>query len=238
LSSVVAATCAAQIAGAESGRAGLSTVKGGKSRLGGRPTHREAEERMTRLLDVAQRQFLATGYRETSLDKIAGAAGIAKKTLYRHFDSKAGLFAAILGRLRDAWISELRGIVLVSDQPEQVLRAVALHLLDVGTRREMLELQRLLLLEAHRFPDLARSIYDQNGSLRGMEPLLSYFRAAVAEGVLKIDDVALATEQFSFLVLGGIREQLLLGAARRPGATERQRISRQAVHIFLAGCRA
>lgn len=206
--------------------------------LGGRPTRLEAESRLMRLLDVARRHFLAAGYRETSVDGIAREAGIAKKTLYHHFGGKAGLFTAIIETLRRSWIAELRDIVLMPHRPEQVLEAVALHLLDVGTRQEMIELHRLFLVEAHRFPDLARSNYDKDGSPCGMEPLSSYLRTAVAEHTLKIDDVALATEQFTSLVLGGIRSRLLLGAARRPSAFERHRIARQAVHIFLAGCKA
>ncbi len=207
-------------------------------KLGGRPTRQEAEARLTRLLDIARRHFLAAGYRETSVDGITREAGIAKKTLYHHFGSKAGLFTAIIETLRRSWMAELRDIVLVPRRPEQVLEAVALHLLDIGTRREMIELYRLFLVEARRFPGLSRANYDKDGSPRGLEPLSSYLRAAVAEGVLKIDDVALATEQFTSLVLGGIRGRLLRRAARRPGASERHRIARQAVHIFFAGCRA
>ena len=191
---------------------------------------------MTRLLDIAQRHFLTAGYHETSVDNITREAGIAKKTLYHHFGGKAGLFTAIVKALRRSWISELGDIVVQSRHPSQVLEAVALHLLDVGTRREMIELHRLFIVEARRFPDLARGNYDQDGSPSGMEPLSSYLRSARAEGALKVEDVALATEQFTSLVLGGIRGRLLLGVGRRPGPSERQRIARQAVHIFLAGC--
>jgi TetR/AcrR family transcriptional regulator, mexJK operon transcriptional repressor len=207
-------------------------------KAGGRPKRQEAERRLKHLLDIAQRHFLAAGYRETSVERIAREAGVAKKTLYHHFGSKAGLFTTILEALRHSWIVELRDIALVSRRPEQVLEAVALHLLHIGTRPEMIELHRLLLLEAHRFPGLTRNSYDKGGGSRGIEPLSDYLHAMVAEGILKIDDVALATEQFTFLVLGGIRGRLLLGAAKRPNAPERRRIARQAVRIFLAGCKA
>jgi AcrR family transcriptional regulator len=214
------------------------TAPARRAKIGGRPTLKEADVRMTRLLDIARRHFLAAGYRETSIDGITREAGIAKKTLYHHFGGKAGLFTAIIETLRRSWIAELRDIVLVRRRPELVLEAVALHLLEVGTRREMIELHRLFLVEAYRFPELARGMYEKDGSPCGMEPLSSYLRAAVAQGMLKIDDVVLATDQFTYLVLGGIRARLLLHAARRPGASERQRIARQALHIFLAGCKA
>lgn len=203
-------------------------------KTGGRPSHHEAERRLKRLLDIARQHFLAAGYRETSLDNIAREAGIAKKTLYHHFGSKAGLFSAILEALRETWIAELRNVVLKSDQPQIVLESVALHTLDVGTRAEMISLHRLVVAEAHRFPEIVRGNYE-NGAPRGMEPLANYLRNAVATDTLALNDVPLAAEQFTYLVLGGIRTRLLLGAARRPNLTERRRIAEQAVRIFLAG---
>jgi AcrR family transcriptional regulator len=208
-----------------------------RTRAGGRPTAQESEVRLRRVLAVAQRQFLTAGYRETSMEGIAREAGVAKKTLYDRFGSKAGLFSTIVETLRRSWIAELSGIVLESNRPEQVLEQVALHLLDVGTRPDMIELHRLLLIEAHRFPELMRGYYGRERGLRGMEPLADYLRAAVADGVLELDDVPLAAEQFVYLVLGGVRARLLLGAGkRRPREAERAKIARQAVRIFLAGC--
>ncbi|MGU7773041.1 TetR/AcrR family transcriptional regulator [Burkholderia sp. MR1-5-21] len=207
-----------------------------KTKSGGRPTRQESERRVQRVLDVATRQFLSGGYRETSLDGIAREAGVAKKTLYGRFGSKAGLFATILDTLRRAWVAELQGLVLEAGRPETVLETVALHLLEVGTRPDMIEWYRLLLRDAHRVPELIRGYYGKGGGLSGMEPLSDYLRAAVDAGGLTIDDVPLATEQFVYLVLGGIRTRMLLGAARRPNAAARTRIARQAVRIFLAGC--
>ncbi len=206
-----------------------------QTKAGGRPTRQESEARRQRLLAIAQRRFLTGGYRETSLESIVREAGIAKKTLYHQYGSKAGLFATILGTLRNSWIAELSDIVLDSHPPKPMLERVALHLLDVGTRPDMIALHRLLLTEAHRFPELIGSHYDKKGGLRGMEPLADYLGRAKADGALKIGDVALATEQFLYLVLGGIRARLLLGTTRRPAPALRRRIAREAVQVFLAG---
>nr|WP_242540129.1 TetR/AcrR family transcriptional regulator C-terminal domain-containing protein [Trinickia mobilis] len=148
------------------------------------------------------------------------------------------MFGAIVETLRRSWIAQLGDIVLDSRRPEQVLEKVALHLLDVGTRPDMIELYRLLLIEAYRFPELINGYYDKQGGLRGMEPLSDYLRSATADGVLQLDDVALAAEQFLHLVLGGVRARMLLGAGkRRPSPSERNRVAHQAVRIFLAGCK-
>jgi AcrR family transcriptional regulator len=210
---------------------------GRKVKAGGRPTLKESEVRLQRVLDVAKRNFLLAGYPETSLDDIARESGIAKKTIYSRFGSKAGLFSAILDPLRKSWIAELQHIIIKSKRPESVLEAAALQLLDVSTRAEMIELQRLLLVESRRFPDLISGQYDKRGRLTGMAPLADYLRLEAHDGKLQLEDVGLATEQFAHLVLGGIRERMLHGVAERPDARERMHIAKQAVRIFLAGCR-
>jgi TetR/AcrR family transcriptional repressor of mexJK operon len=207
-----------------------------RAQAGGRPTREQAEQRLLRVLQVAQDAFLSAGYADTSLDTIARESGVAKKTLYQHFGDKAGLFAAVLTCLRNAWIAGLQNIVVEDKDPCAVLEAAAQHLLDVGTRTDMLELHRLLLIEARRFPDLIDGHYGRRGGLVGMEPLSAYLRSATQRGLLHFDDEALASEQFVYLVLGGIRSRILRGACRRPNAQMRARIARQAVDIFLHGC--
>lgn len=206
-----------------------------KAHAGGRPTREDAEARQLRMLDVAQSAFLAQGYAEATLDGIARDSGVAKKTLYEHFGDKAGLFAAVVQRLRHAWTAGLHDIVIDSTDPGLALQGAALHLLDVGTRSDMIELHRLLLIEARRFPDLINASYDERGALVDMTPLSSYLRRAAEEGLLQFDDVDLATEQFVYLVLGGIRTRILRGVSSRPDAKTRARIAHQAVRIFLHG---
>lgn len=213
-------------------------VAPGSAKRGGRLTRREAEESVKRVLAIAQRHFLAHGYNETSLDAIAREAGVAKKTLYHRFGSKAGLFGEIVAHCRNSRIAELSTIMLASAEPGHVLKQVALHLLDFLTRPERVKLHKLVLLEVSRFPKLVRAVmYDKRGKLSGMEPLRSWFRDAVAAGKLEIADPDLAADQFVHLVLGGIRDRIILGIVHRPDAGERERIADQAVRIFLAGTR-
>lgn len=207
-----------------------------KSGSGGRPSRHEAEIRVHTVLEVAKGKFLSDGYQETSLDAIARDAGVAKKTLYCHFGSKAGLFDAIMRALTEAWVDELRKIVANERGPGAVLEAAALHLLDVGTRREMVELYRLLLVESRRFPALVDAYRNRCGKIVGMEPLTEYLQHAADRGEIRLDNVDLAVEQFVHLVLGGVRARIMLGIASRPNAELRRRIAKQAVGIFVSGC--
>ena len=49
-----------------------------------------------RIIDAAYLLFYKTGFMRTGIDAVAEAAGITKRTLYQHFDSKDALIEAVL----------------------------------------------------------------------------------------------------------------------------------------------
>jgi len=57
-------------------------------------------QRREQILDAATRAFARAGFTATSLDDVAGEAGITAVLLYRHFDSKADLYRAVLDGAR------------------------------------------------------------------------------------------------------------------------------------------
>src|SRR5580658_3114783 len=89
---------------------------GPKARRGG---SREA------IAEAAGRLFLERGFGAVSMDDLAEAAGVARRTLYNQFSSKEEIFREMLGRvsgqLEDAFPS---GIETQGDV-EAVLRLVA-----------------------------------------------------------------------------------------------------------------
>jgi AcrR family transcriptional regulator len=57
-----------------------------------------AEERRTGILDAALAAFSRNGYHATSLDDVAGEAGVSKALIYEHFASKQELYADLIAR--------------------------------------------------------------------------------------------------------------------------------------------
>jgi AcrR family transcriptional regulator len=53
------------------------------------------------ILDAALGAFSRYGFRRASVDDVARAAGVAKGTVYLHFESKEALFRAVAARLAD-----------------------------------------------------------------------------------------------------------------------------------------
>ena len=60
------------------------------------------------LVQVAQRLFVQQGYGETSVDEIAAAAGMSRRTLFRYVSSKEELVLAKYDLVRDECIDRLR----------------------------------------------------------------------------------------------------------------------------------
>ena len=62
------------------------------------------------ILDAAERLLGRFGYRKTTMDDLAGEAGIGKGTTYLHFPSKEAVFLATVDRIADRLHERLRAI--------------------------------------------------------------------------------------------------------------------------------
>lgn len=60
-----------------------------------------AERTRRQILDAAYESFYQRGFARSSVDEIAVMAGLTKRTLYNHFDSKDSLLAAVLETQRE-----------------------------------------------------------------------------------------------------------------------------------------
>jgi AcrR family transcriptional regulator len=96
------------------------------------PRRREqADETRARILAAARELFEAKGYTATSMNAIAAAAGVALKTVYVAFGSKAGL-------LRALWHLLLRG-----DEGEALDEQDPMRQLELNARNSYLVKQRV-----------------------------------------------------------------------------------------------
>src|SRR3954451_6212587 len=92
----------------------------------GRPTREQAELRHEELLDRALELFLEKGFELVTMEAIAGAVGMTKRTVYARYEDKSALFRAVVQRAVERWtvpVEELRAVE--SDDLEATLTAVA-----------------------------------------------------------------------------------------------------------------
>src|ERR1700682_259855 len=55
-----------------------------------------------RILDAATAVFRRQGFRRSSIEQAAAAAGLTRQALYHHFKSKEALFRAVIERVYEA----------------------------------------------------------------------------------------------------------------------------------------
>lgn len=159
------------------------------------------------IVRAATELFLRHGYQDTSTDQIAAAASVSKQTVYNQFGDKQSLFTdIILGVTATAESfaatlpQEVAGVRTPADL-EPGLRALGRRYLATVMNPRVLALRRLMIGEAHRFPDLASSYY-QRAPGRVLAALADVFDRLTERGLLTVPDPTAAAEDFAFLVLG------------------------------------
>ena len=58
----------------------------------------------TRILDATMLVFRRQGFRRSSIEQVAEAAGLTRQALYHHFESKEALFRAVIERVHESAI--------------------------------------------------------------------------------------------------------------------------------------
>lgn len=112
-------------------------------------------ERRERILAAAAELIADRGYHAVSMADIGISAGVVGPAIYRHFDSKAGLLAALFEQVIDTLLRRASAIVEQSRDDREALTAlVADHVALVMEKRE---LAIVYYREVHNLPDHRRS---------------------------------------------------------------------------------
>jgi AcrR family transcriptional regulator len=155
------------------------------------PARRESDRqvKLQAILDAALDVFLENGFAEARLDDVAARAGVAKGTIYLYVPSKQGLFEALVHSEIGGALGTIEQRLLALDSPaEEQLKALFVFLRQevLGTRR--VDIVRLLLREASRFPELAE-IYHREVISRGLGLLRTIAERGVARGEFRSDEL-------------------------------------------------
>ena len=88
--------------------------------------------RRERILKAAGVLFAAHGYRKTSVEDIAGAAGVAKGTVYLYFSNKAELLLHVIALQKRQYLERLAPAFDLALPPVQRLRTLIRLAIQVG----------------------------------------------------------------------------------------------------------
>jgi AcrR family transcriptional regulator len=202
---------------------------------GGRPSHDEAIKRDERLIAIAASMFMERGFEGTSIDAVAEAAGVGKATLYARYKDKGELFAAVLQRKIDRWLSfNDPDHEAATGSVEDVLLALARRTVTAALTPEAVAINRIVMAQSARFPSLAKLVHEQGWqrSNAAVAALLDRFAKA---GQIEVEDTTVAADLFLSLIIGRQTRMAMLGIETDPEHVD-QRVQ-AAVRLFLDGVR-
>ncbi|GAB3831200.1 TetR/AcrR family transcriptional regulator [Kribbella italica] len=163
--------------------------------------------------------FADKGFAGATIDDVAVAAGVAKRTVYNIYGDKERLFREMLKEAIDTASSyavrlETSGLTQHAsgraNEPslEDRLVDVALDLARSIHGGPVITLRRLLIGEANRVPDLAVDYYRRAPGLV-LDRLAQTLRQLHDSGALLVQDPPTAAEHFAFLVIGASLDRAL-----------------------------
>ena len=166
------------------------------------PKERDKSKKRAVIIKGAEDVFLTMGYELASMDKIAAKAGVSKRTVYNHFNSKENLFEVIVDTLL-AQRQTLKTIKYNREKTldEQLLAFAESEIFLIDSPRR-LELSRFLTITFLKDRDYQRKTVARYPSVYDM--LLEWLKEAQNDGRIKEGDLFMSARMFYALVIGAI----------------------------------
>ena len=176
--------------------------------------------------------FVENGYDGSTMEQIAKAAGITKRTLYARYPDKRAVFVDVIPWAMTRAVQDEEGAKIDDDDLVAALTAIGRGAIKRAVDPDTVRLHRIVRNEIGRFPEFAVSAETLGWSRRQRQvmELLQRHREA---GTIALDDVELAAEHFLALVEALPARLADFGVYR--SRREETRHLQYAVKLFLNG---
>lgn len=142
------------------------------------------------ILNAAKRCFARHGFAGTTTKSVAAAASISEGLLFKHFPTKAALYAEILAEAceADPGLHRLLGLEPSTGTLVVLIRGMVKHFLQASDSPDQEEIQRLRLMVTSQITDgeFARLLYEKIGALIGPAFTASLDRAVAAGDAVQV----------------------------------------------------
>ncbi len=190
-------------------------------------------DRRAAILTAAASVFLQEGYTDASMETIARTAGVAKQTVYAHFQNKNALFTTMLRTMCERVVNREALEEVMTMEPRQGLATFGRVFLGGILSAHAVAVFRVAVTESRRSPELGRMFYDAGPALV-KQLLYRYLERLSGQGALEFDDVPLAGDMFLGMLIGPFHVEKVLGLSGPPTETEIHRIVDESVRIFVS----
>lgn len=199
----------------------------------GRPTQAETKKLDLAVREAAVATFVELGYAGASMEAIARAAGITKRSLYARYPDKRAVFADVIPWALARYTDDSSLEDVNDEDIETALIALGRAALARATHPQNVRLKRIAFNEAALFPEF--NVSGESMMWAGRQRAVTDVLRRYAErGVIDVDDdVELAAEHFLAMVEAVPARMADFGVFRTKRQQERH--LRYAVRLFLRG---
>jgi TetR/AcrR family transcriptional regulator, mexJK operon transcriptional repressor len=180
-----------------------------------RPAEEELSLKARTVLRAARNVFLTHGFSAATTDMIQREAGVSKSTVYAHYANKEALFVAVIEAECAAYTDTVRRIEFRPGKLRETLTALAQAYLGITLSPSGLALFRVVIAEAPRFPNLARTFY-----LAGPQVIAAMVADRLGDAVTsgEADLSELGRDAAARLFINLVRSEPQLQCLTHPGA--------------------
>jgi len=183
------------------------------------------------IIRAAKDEFRDNGFMATSMDRIAEVAGVSKRTVYNHFQSKEVLFKAVAQDMCNIFQS-ISEYPYDPDSPlRPQLESIATRQMEFLSSERTLRLFKMLTAETLAAPDLTRPIFENFE--KESVGLYKWIKTASKDGRLKVDNSVWAGRQFMALLESFTTLPYLFGMDYAENAAQQAAVVNSAVDMFL-----
>lgn len=188
------------------------------------------------ILDAAKILFVSKGYAGTSMDAVAGEAGVSKLTVYSHFTDKETLFsAAVIARCEEQ-LPELFFEMPEGTPVKTVLTNIGRGFHALINSPDSIELHRLMMALGAQDAKMSQIFFEAGPEriLQEMERLLIQINL---NGSLDIEEPRIAAEHFLCLLKGTCNFRLMIGCNDLPDPVADEAHVQEVVSLFMRAYR-
>ncbi|KAB2962482.1 TetR family transcriptional regulator [Zoogloea sp.] len=179
-----------------------------------RKTKEEAELTRRHIIDAARHVFRDCGVRNSTLEKVAAAAGVTRGAVYWHFRNKTELFFAMREASTLPFVD--RVVFNLDDRDplagiEAALREIFIILEDEPAVREIFE---IVSFKCEYVDEFSAMMHCTDGQLEFLHKLIEAYRQAQEKGAVRAGLNAEDLARDTFLFISGLIKHWL---AAKPG---------------------
>lgn len=195
---------------------------------------RRKEARPAELIEAASCLFGEKGYAATRLEDVAKRAGVSKATVYVYFENKESLFRAVARGAMALRATEIRLEAALFDEPLALaLEKLITRFLEVNDKDNIFHLVRMVISEAHNFPDVA-GIWNEEV----VQPIMNKIAELISRAQSRGEAVDGDPKLIAFSVMGPLQMAMLHQATFPVNAGKelmKDALAKQHLKILLNG---